>query len=136
MRRPPAWLIATATLLCAAGCSSQNPKDPPSNGVSLTVDGKKQTVSGSVSCSSHSAGDAIKVGKLPDGIYVHIAPQMSGVEDIELGNSTGKSLVGANSQLSLLQDGSYDITGEAVPKDKQDSSAPKPFELKIKCPGS
>jgi hypothetical protein len=28
----------------------------------------------------------------------------------------------------------YDITGEAVPKDTHDPSAPKPFELKVKCP--
>ena len=131
MQRSTALSISAATLLWAAGCASLGPL---ANGVSLTIDGKKQAVRGAVSCSSHSAGDAIKVGNLPDGIYVHIAPEASGIEELELGNSTGKSLVGADAKVSLEQDGTYDITGEAVPKDKQDSSAPKPFELKIKCP--
>lgn len=134
MHRSTTLLISTAILLWAAGCFSPAPL---ANGVSLTIDGKKQAVRGSISCSSHSAGDAVKVGDLPDGIYIHISPELSGVsriEELDLGNSTGKSLVGEDTKLTLKQDGTYHITGNAVPQDKQDSNAPKPFELNIKCP--
>jgi hypothetical protein len=133
MQRVGVWSISTATLLLT-GCFS--PAEPLATGVSLSIDGKKQGIRGSVSCSSHSAGDAIKVGKLPEGIYVHVAPEASGIEELELGNSTGKSLVGRDEKISLEQDGTYDydITGEAVPKDTHDPTAPKPFELKVKCP--
>jgi hypothetical protein len=134
MQRVGVWTISTATLLLA-GCFF-SPSEPLASGVSLTIDGKKQAIRGSVSCSSHSAGDAIKVGRLPEGIYVHVAPEASGIEELELGNSTGKSLVGRDEKISLGRDGTYDydITGEAVPKDGHESSPPEPFELKIKCP--
>jgi hypothetical protein len=101
--------------------------------VSLTIDGKKQHIRGSVSCSSHAGGDVIEVGDLPAGIYVHLAPGGSRVEDLELGNSTGKPLIAHDAKVSE-RDGRYDITGEAAPADKKDSGAPKPFELKVKCP--
>ncbi|HTQ19270.1 lipoprotein LpqH [Mycobacterium sp.] len=132
MQRHPALLSLAASLLWVAGCSPG--AAAPAPGVSLTIDGKNQVVQGSVSCSSHSAGEAIQVGEMPSGVYVHVAPQNSGIEEVKLGNSTGKPLVGRNANLSLGQDGTYDITGEAVPADTNDSSAPKPFELKIKCP--
>jgi Mycobacterium 19 kDa lipoprotein antigen len=101
--------------------------------VSLTIDGKKQNIPGSVSCSSHAGGDVIEVGRLPAGIYGRLAPGGSAVEDLELGNSTGKSLIAHDAKVSE-HDHTYDITGEAVPADKKDSDAPKPFELKVKCP--
>ena len=125
--RAALW-VATASLLGLAGCS-----DPAAVGVSLVIDGKEQYVRGSVSCSSHSAGDAIGVGD----IRVMIEPQASGVGYAKLGDSTGKYLKAANNaKLSLLNSGEYDydITGDAVPEDPRDSSPPKPFELKIKCP--
>jgi Mycobacterium 19 kDa lipoprotein antigen len=70
---------------------------------------------------------------LPAGIYVHLEPGGSGIEHLELGNSTGKSLIAHDAKVSE-HDGNYDITGHAVPDDNKDSSAPKPFELKVKCP--
>jgi ipoprotein LpqH len=121
-------LIAAVSLLGVPGCS-----DPPAAGVSLVVDGKNQDVTGSVSCSSHAGGDMIKVGD----IRVMLSAGASGVGEAELGNSTGKSLVASNNaKVSVLNGGEYgyDITGDAVPADKKDSSPAKPFELKIKCP--
>ncbi len=129
MQRHTASLILAASLLWVAGCFA-----PLARNVSLTIDGNKQNIRGSVSCSSHSAGEAIEVGDLPSGIYVHVAPQVSGIEELKLGNSTGKSLIARNAKVSLEHDGTYDITGEAVPEDATDTSAPRPFELKIKCP--
>jgi hypothetical protein len=134
VHRSAVLLISAATVLCAAGCSSLA---PVAEGVSLTIGGKKQAIRGSVSCSSHSAGDAVKVGKMPGGLYIHISPAMGGVsttEELDLGDSTGKSLVGADTTVTLQKDGSYHITGNAVPQDEQDTSAPEPFELSIKCP--
>ncbi len=134
MHRSAVLLICAATVLCAAGCSSLA---PVAEGVSLIIGGKKQAIRGSVSCSSHSAGDAVKVGKMPGGLYIHISPAMGGVsttEELDLGDSTGKSLVGADTTVTLQKDGTYRITGNAVPQDEQDTSAPEPFELSIKCP--
>jgi Mycobacterium 19 kDa lipoprotein antigen len=130
VQRPTALSISAASVLWVAACSAA----PLAHGVSLTIDGKKQDIRGSVSCSSHAGGDAIRVGELPDGIYVHVAPQNSGVEELKLGNSTGKSLIAHAAEVSLEPDGTYDFTGQAVPEDTKDSNAPKPFELKIKCP--
>jgi len=132
VQRPTALLISAASVLWVAACSPA----PLAHRVSLTIDGKKQDIQGSVSCSSHAGGEAIRVGELPDGIYVHVAPQTSGVEELKLGNSTGKSLIAHDAKVSVLSGGEYDydITGDAVPEDKKDSNAPKPFELKIKCP--
>ena len=123
-----------ATVLCAAGCSSPA---PVAEGVSFTVGGQKQAIRGSVSCSSHSVGDAVKVGKLPGGLYIHISPEVGGVstvEELDLGDSTGRPLIGADTTVTRQKDGSYHITGNAVPQDNQDSSAPEPFELSVKCP--
>jgi Mycobacterium 19 kDa lipoprotein antigen len=128
VQRPTALLISAASLLWVTGCSTFLTGD-----VSLTIDGKKQHIRGSVSCSSHAGGDVIEVGDLPAGIYVHLAPGGSRVEDLELGNSTGKPLIAHDAKVSE-RDGRYDITGEAAPADKKDSGAPKPFELKVKCP--
>jgi hypothetical protein len=131
VHRSTAIVISAGSLLWAVGCSSGAPL---AEGVSLTIDGKKQALRGAVSCSSHSAGDAVKVGNMPDGIYVHISPQIGGVvttEELDLGNSTGESLVGANTTVTRLHDGAYHITGTAV---RQDATAPKFFELIVKCP--
>jgi hypothetical protein len=127
-------LISAATVLCAAGCSSLA---PVAEGVSLTIGGKRQEIRGAVSCSSHSAGDAVKVGKMPWGLYIHISPEVGGVstiEELDLGDSTGKSLAGADTTVTLQKDGTYHITGKAVPQDEQDTTAPEPFELSVKCP--
>jgi hypothetical protein len=127
VQRPTALLISAASLLWVTGCSTFL------GDVSLTIDGKKQNIRGSVSCSSHAGGDLIEVGNLPAGIYGRLAPGGSAVEDLELGNSTGKSLSARDAKVSEHEH-TYDITGEAVPADKKDSSAPKPFELKVRCP--
>jgi Mycobacterium 19 kDa lipoprotein antigen len=124
-----ASLISVSGLLCVVGCSHRLTQE-----VSLTIDGKKQDVRGLVSCSSHADGDVIKIGDSPGGIYVHVAPQNSGVDEIELGNTTGKLLSARGAKVSLKPDGVYDITGETVTADKTDADAPKPFELKVKCP--
>jgi hypothetical protein len=128
VQRPTSLLISVASLLCITGCSTLLGGD-----VSLTIDGKKQNIRGSVSCSPHAGGDLVEVGNLPAGIYAHLEPGGSGVVDLDLGNSTGKSLIARDAKVSE-HDGTYDITGEAVPADKKDSGAPKPFELKVKCP--
>jgi Mycobacterium 19 kDa lipoprotein antigen len=127
VQRPTALLISAASLW-VTGCSTFLGGD-----VSLTIDGKKQNIQGSVSCSSHAGGDVIEVGNLPAGIYGRLAPGGSDVEDLELGNSTGKSLIAHDAKVSE-HDHTYNITGEAVPADKKDSDVPKPFELKVKCP--
>jgi hypothetical protein len=127
VQRPTALLISAASLLWVTGCSTFL------GDVSLTIDGKKQNIRGSVSCSSHAGGDLIEVGNLPAGIYGRLAPGGSAVEDLALGNSTGKSLSARDAKVSEHEH-TYDITGEAVPADKKDSSAPKPFELKVRCP--
>jgi Mycobacterium 19 kDa lipoprotein antigen len=135
VHRSAALLISAATVLGAAGCASLA---PVAEGVNLTIGGKKQAIRGSISCSSHSAGDAIKVGKMPGGLYIHIAPELGGVsavEELDLGNSTGKPLVGANTTVTLQKDGTYHITGNAISQDEHDdASAPEPFELTVKCP--
>jgi hypothetical protein len=134
MHRSTGVLIWTAILSCAVGCSSP---DPVAQGVSFTVGGEKQAIRGSVSCSSHSVGDAVKVGKMPGGLYIHISPEVGGVstvEELDLGDSTGRPLIGAGTTVTRQPDGSYHITGNAVPQDNQDTSAPEPFELKVKCP--
>jgi ipoprotein LpqH len=126
--QPTPLLISAAGLLLVAGCSALLGGD-----ASLTIDGKEQHIQGSVSCSSHAGGDIIEVGNLPAGIYVHLTPGSSAVVELNLGNSTGKSLIARGTKVSE-HDGTYDITGEAVPADKKDSDAPKPFELKVRCP--
>lgn len=134
MHRSAVLLISAATVPCAAGCASLA---PVAEGVSLTIGGKKQVIRGSISCSSHSAGDDVKVGQLPGGLYLHISPELAGVltvEELDLGDSTGKSLVGDDTTVTLQKDGTYHITGNAVPHDKHDTSAPEPFELSLKCP--
>jgi Mycobacterium 19 kDa lipoprotein antigen len=134
VHRSAVLLVSVASVLCAAGCSSLA---PVAEGVSLTIGGKKQAIRGSVSCSSHSAGDAVKVGKMPGGLYIHIAPGLGGVsttEELDLGDSTGKPLVGADTTVTLQQERTYHITGNAVPQDEQDTSAPEPFELNVRCP--
>jgi hypothetical protein len=128
VQRPTALLISAASLLWVTGCSTLLGGD-----VSLTIDGKKQHIPGSISCSAHAGGDLVEVGNLPTGVYAHLEPGGTGVVDLDLGNSTGKSLIARDAKVSE-HDGTYDITGEAVPADKTDSSAPKPFELKVKCP--
>jgi hypothetical protein len=122
-------MIAAASLVAAAGCS-----DSPAVGISLVIDGKKQAVTGSVSCSSHSGGDEIEVGDIR--VMLSAAEDRHLVE-AELGKSTGRPLVaGDNTRVSILNGGDYDydITGNAMPQDPKDSTPPKPFELKIKCP--
>jgi hypothetical protein len=134
VHRFSALLISAAVALWAAGCSAPG---PVAEGVHLIVDGKKQTIRGAVSCNSHSAGDAVKVGKMPDGIYIHIAAELGGVitvEELDLGNSTGTHLFGADTTVTRQHDGSYHITGRAISEDKQDASASRPFELNVKCP--
>jgi allophanate hydrolase subunit 2 len=128
MQRRSAFVISAASLLCVTGCSTFAGGD-----VSLTVDGKRQNIPGSISCSAHAGGDVIEVGKLPAGIYGRLAPGGSAVEDLQLGNSTGKPLIAHDAKVSEHEH-TYDITGEAIPADKTDTGAPKPFELKVKCP--
>lgn len=128
MQRLTELSTSAAILLWLTACSSLLTGD-----VSLTIDGKKQNIRGSVSCSAHAGGDVIDVGELPTGISVRLAPGGSTVEDLELGNSTGKSLIARGMKVSE-HDHTYDISGEAVPKDTNDSTAPKPFRLKVKCP--
>ncbi len=128
MQRRSALLISAASVLWLTACSALTGGD-----VSLTIDGKKQNIRGSVSCSAHAGGDVIEVGKLPAGIYGRLAPGGSAVEDLQLGNSTGKPLIARGAKVSEHEH-TYDITGEAIPADKKDTSAPKPFELKVKCP--
>jgi hypothetical protein len=128
VQRPTALLISAASLLWVTGCSALLGGD-----ASLTIDGKKQHIGGSISCSSHAGGDLVEVGNLPAGVYAHLEPGGTGVVDLDLGNSTGKSLIARDAKVTE-HNGTYDITGEAVPADKNDSAAPKPFELKVKCP--
>lgn len=128
MRQPTA-LISVAALLWLAGCASASAQD-----FSLTIDGKQQNVPGSVSCSAHAGGEAIEIGNLPSGVYVHVSPDNSSIDSIDLGNSTGKSLTAHGAKVSHGPNGMYDITGDAVPEDTTDSGPPKPFELKVKCP--
>ncbi|ORW22743.1 hypothetical protein AWC19_12950 [Mycobacterium palustre] len=127
MQRLAVLLISAASLSWVAGCSTV-----PGDDVSLVIGDKKQDVRGAISCSSHAGGDVITVGDLPAGIDVRLAPGGSGVRDIDLGNSTGKSLVARDAKVSE-HDGMYEITGEAVPEDTKDSSPPKPFQLNVKC---
>ena len=134
VHRSAALLISAATALCAVGCSSP---DPEAEGVSFIVGGHKQAIRGPVSCSSHSVGDAVKIGKLPGGLYIHISPKVGGVssvEELDLGDSTGRPLIGSGTSVTQQEDGTYHITGNAVPQDNQDTSAPQPFELSVKCP--
>ena len=132
---------ATAVALFAVSACSPNVDRSPAmtveNPASLTVDGKKQHIDGGVSCSSHSGGFAIRVGDGPNEIFVVL--DVGGahrVKSVELGMSTGTALVSKNATYTYGDSGIYVVTGDAIPNDKSDSAAAKPFELQVNCEGA
>jgi lipoprotein LpqH len=144
--------VLGATLLAAgvAGCSGSTQSSSPSSTQSsasgtekarLTIDGQKQDLQEPASCSGHSGGFAIEIGKAPRDVFVRLTP-VSPYEfgSIHIGDFTGSELeypsAGGGGSAKLETSGTtYTITGEAVVQSTPPTNATKHFEFFVDCGG-
>jgi ipoprotein LpqH len=153
-------VAAAATALVVvglSGCSSDKSSTSSggsSNGTSaasasgssvakVTIDGKDQSVQGTVACSSAAGNVNIAIGGAQTGIGVVLTDASPpSVKSVGLGNVNGVTLgytpgVPGAGKATATKDGSkYKISGTATGVDMANPMQPvnKPFEIDVTCP--
>ena len=137
-----------------SGCSSDKKSSSvSSNGTTVaassgsstakvTIDGKDQSVQGTVACTSAAGTVNIAIGGAQTGIGVVLTDATPpGVKSVGLGNVNGVTLGytpgTGQGNASATKDGSkYKITGTATGVDMANPMQPvnKPFEIDVTCP--
>jgi ipoprotein LpqH len=149
---------ATAIVVVGlSGCSSDKSSTSSggsSNGTSaasasgssvakVTIDGKDQSVQGTVACSSAAGNVNIAIGGAQTGIGVVLTDASPpSVKSVGLGNVNGVTLgytpgVPGAGKATATKDGSkYKISGTATGVDMANPMQPvnKPFEIDVTCP--
>jgi lipoprotein LpqH len=152
---------ATAIVVVGlSGCSSDKSSKDSSSGSSaptsaaamgssgssvakVTIDGKDQSVQGTVACSSAAGNVNIAIGGAQTGIGVVLTDASPpSVKSVGLGNVNGVTLgytpgVPGAGKATATKDGSkYKISGTATGVDMANPMQPvnKPFEIDVTCP--
>ena len=145
---------ATAIVVVGlSGCSSDKKSSSvSSNGTTVaasgsstakvTIDGKDQTVQGTVACTSAAGNFNIAIGGAQTGIGVVLTDaNPPSVKSVGLGNVNGVTLGytpgTGQGNASATKDGSkYKISGTATGVDMANPMQPvnKPFEIDVTCP--
>jgi ipoprotein LpqH len=126
----------------AAGTASASATAAPSGGgTKVTIDGKDQTVSGTVVCSSMGGNMNIAIGEAATGIAAVLGSDGSTVQSVGLGNVNGVTLgyqqgTGQGEAKAEKNGNSYKISGTATGIDMANPMQPvtKPFEIDVTCP--
>jgi lipoprotein LpqH len=126
----------------AAGTASASATAAPSGGgTKVTIDGKDQTVSGTVVCSSMGGNMNIAIGEAATGIAAVLGSDGSTVQSVGLGNVNGVTLgyqqgTGQGDAKAEKNGNSYTISGTATGIDMANPMQPmtKPFEIDVTCP--
>jgi lipoprotein LpqH len=127
---------SAATASASAGATSAP------GGTKVSIDGKDQTVGGTVVCSAMSGNMNIAIGEAATGIAAVISSGDSpAVHSVGLGNVNGVTLgfqenAGQGSATAEKNGNSYKITGTATGIDMANPMQPvnKPFEIDVTCP--
>ena len=137
-----------------SGCSSDKKSSSvSSNGTSaavssgtatakVTIDGKDQTVQGTVACTSAAGTVNIAIGGAQTGIGVVLTDATPpGVKSVGLGNVGGVTLgytpgTGQGNATATKDGSKYKISGTATGVDMANPMQPvnKPFEIDVTCP--
>jgi len=144
---------ATAIVVVGlSGCSSDKKSTSSSSGgtavaasgsstAKVTIDGKDQTVQGTVGCTSAAGNVTIGIGGAQAGIGVTLTDASPPVvKSVGLGSVNGVVLgysPGGQGNASATKDGSkYKISGTATGVDMANPMQPvnKPFEIDVTCP--
>jgi lipoprotein LpqH len=146
---------ATAIVVVGlSGCSSDKKSTSSSSGgtsvaasgsssAKVTIDGKDQTVQGTVACTSAAGTENIAIGGAQTGIGVVLTDASPPVvKSVGLGNVNGVTLgytpgVPGAGKASATKDGSkYTISGTATGVDMANPMQPvnKSFEIDVTCP--
>jgi lipoprotein LpqH len=126
----------------AAGTASASATAAPSGGgTKVTIDGKDQTVSGTVVCSSMGGNMNIAIGEAATGIAAVLGSDGSTVQSVGLGNVNGVTLgyqqgTGQGDAKAEKNGNSYKISGTATGIDMANPMQPvtQPFEIDVTCP--
>jgi len=126
----------------AAGTASASATAAPSGGgTKVTIDGKDQSVSGTVVCSSMGGNMNIAIGEAGTGIAAVLGSDGSTVQSVGLGNVNGVTLgyqsgAGQGEAKAEKNGNSYKISGTATGIDMANPMQPvnKPFEIDVTCP--
>ena len=125
--------------------SSNGTSAAVSNGSStakVTIDGKDQTVQGTVACTSAADTVNIAIGAAQAGIGVVLSGATPpGVKSVGLGNVNGVTLgytpgTGQGNATATKDGSKYKISGTATGVDMANPMQPvnKPFEIDVTCP--
>ncbi len=160
MKRSVTVAAAAAAIVVVglSGCSSDKSSSGGSSGSSggsgptassgsstakVTIDGKDQTVQGTVACTSAAGTENIAIGGAQTGIGVVLTDASPpAVKSVGLGNVNGVTLgytpgVPGAGKATATKDGSkYKISGTATGVDMANPMQPvnKPFEIDVTCP--
>ena len=125
----------------AAGTASASATAAPSGGTKVTIDGKDQSVSGTVVCTAMNGNMNIAIGDATTGIAAVLGSDGSTVQSVGLGNVNGATLgyqsgAGQGSAKAEKNGNSYKISGTATGIDMANPMQPvnKPFEIDVTCP--
>jgi len=125
----------------AAGTASASATAAPSGGTKVTIDGKDQSVSGTVVCTAMNGNMNIAIGDATTGIAAVLGSDGSTVQSVGLGNVNGVTLgyqsgAGQGSAKAEKNGNSYKISGTATGIDMANPMQPvnKPFEIDVTCP--
>jgi ipoprotein LpqH len=125
----------------AAGTASASATAAPSGGTKVTIDGKDQSVSGTVVCTAMNGNMNIAIGDATTGIAAVLGSDGSTVQSVGLGNVNGVTLgyqsgAGQGSAKAEKDGNSYKISGTATGIDMANPMQPvnKPFEIDVTCP--
>jgi lipoprotein LpqH len=124
----------------AAGTSA-SAAAAPSGGTKVTIDGKDQSVGGTVVCTAMNGNMNIAIGDATTGIAAVLGSDGSTVQSVGLGNVNGVTLgyqsgAGQGSAKAEKNGNSYKISGTATGIDMANPMQPvnKPFEIDVTCP--
>ena len=126
----------------ATGTASASASAAPSGGgTKVTIDGKDQSVSGTVVCTAMGGNMNIAIGSASTGIAAVVSEDGSTVQSVGLGNVNGVTLgyqsgTGQGEAKATKSDKSWKISGTATGIDMSNPTQPvsKPFEIDVTCP--
>lgn len=154
MKRGFVVAVGGAAIVVAglAGCSSEKKSETSGETSSaaaaegkstVTIDGKDQTVQGTVVCSTLGENVNIAIGDATTGVGAVVSSGDSPtVRSVGLGNVNGITLGfqenAGQGEAKVEKDGTtYKISGTAVGSDLNNPTQPpqtKPFEIEVSCP--
>lgn len=154
MKRGFVVAVGGAAIVVAglAGCSSEKKSETSGETSSaaaadgkstVTIDGKDQTVQGTVVCSTLGENVNIAIGDATTGVGAVVsAGDSPTVHSVGLGNVNGITLGfqenAGQGEAKVEKDGNtYKISGTAVGSDLNNPTQPpqsKPFEIEVSCP--